>query len=102
MSVYEISPHTTLLGNDLPDSVRSLRQKHCRAWCDSREDCEAFVWKLSQGKDTCYLKGSSQGGRAVDDTATLYVKNGNHNYWVLWLFLAVVTVIVFKSLCRMK
>lgn len=104
MTTYEIVPETEIsgfeyeLGKILPQTSITT----CRRMCNDEGECDAFGWS-DQNDGTCSLKkGSSSAPRRWRQNATLYIKKGNSSYWLLWVFLAVLGVMVFLILCRRK
>lgn len=115
MTTYMIAPQTTLTGydikNPMTDGHFTKGEEGCRRLCDMDDRCEAFVWKPQfngvcdglihkQSINECSLKMRSGVPTQYDPTATLYVKQGRKNFWLLWLFLIVLGVIVFVSFAQ--
>jgi len=104
MPVYEIIPETKIKGYDIDLPIKDVSISKCRNICDEKEHCEAFVWKSGDREEDkqskCLLKRNAGGETEWDSNATLYIKRGNPSYWWLWVFLAILGVIVFMTLCK--
>nr|QBK86550.1 MAG: PAN domain protein [Marseillevirus LCMAC102] len=98
MTTYEIIPETDLPGHDLSKILPRTSIATCRQMCNESYDCESFVLK----DGTCILKKSSEVPTKYDSHATLYIKKGNSNFWVLWVFLIILGIIVFMAMCKRK
>jgi hypothetical protein len=100
MSTYEIIPETDLFGNDLSISSEATMKK-CRKLCDKNRKCKGFVWDDISSK--CYLKNYIDKEHTKNIKGwTLYIKAGNPDYWLLWIFLAVLGIIILMYLCKRK
>ena len=98
MSTFKIVPETDSQKNTI-SIIPKTDIKKCRRLCNDTKDCIAFVWKQKDGKELFLLKSK------VDDTvynknSTLYIKNGNPSYWLLWTFLVILGVILFVIFCK--
>ena len=99
MTTYEIVPETEIKGYELGKSTPQTSISTCRRMCNDESECEAFVWS-DRDDGTCSLKRNSTAPRQWDQHTTLYIKKGNSSYWLLWVFLAVLGIVVFLILCR--
>lgn len=95
--VYEIVPETEIRGNALGDDIKGVGIGKCRELCDGTDECEAFVWQEVNKSGVCSLKKNSEGARGWNSQTTLYIKRGNHSYWLLWIFLILLGIILFTS-----
>jgi hypothetical protein len=101
MTTYEIVPETEIKGYDLGETVPQTSISTCRRMCNDNRDCEAFVWSdINEG--TCSLKSNATVLRNWNENSTLYIKKENSSYWLLWMFLAILGIMVFLILCGRK
>ena len=114
MAVYNIIPETNMMGGDL-SITNGIGPRLCRRFCDDDEKCKAFVWTNKKSslplrrhdKEICILKryifSDSLGGKTYNDTeSVLYIKKGNSNYWILWVFIGILSIILFVGFCPKK
>ena len=101
MTTYEITPETEIKGYDLSSPIYDTSTATCRRFCNDDGNCEAFVWRGSKN-GTCILKSKSDGATSWNSDSILYIKRGNSGYWLLWIFLAILGIIIFIKMCRRK
>ena len=119
MSTYEIIPETTIAGYDLvldattSNAIKTMTEDDCRRLCDQRSSCEAFSYTPAfTGKcggilvnyqgGICNIKSSNQVPMQYATGTTLYLKRGRKSYTLLWIFLAILGIIIFVLMARKK
>jgi hypothetical protein len=105
MAVYQIVPLTTLQSSPYENfDVRG--EEVCRKKCDSQgDDCTSFVYVHPSAKKelgSCLLFNGHSLQSIPSSNSTLFVKNGRHSYWVLWLFLGLLIALIFLSRCSKR
>lgn len=97
--VYKIAPSTSFVdvsGNIL-DVHKTTSIDFCRDDCSKREECIAFYWKDKERECTLLKRISPT---KVEDGSWVYIKDGDSNYWWVWLILAILFLFVlFGYLC---
>ena len=102
MSVYKIVPLTKSFDN-FYDSRIGISADECKKMCSKDNNCLSFLYSYSsdkKGEATCSLMNHIPNTTSYGQSSTLFVKNGSPSYWVLWLFLALLLLIVFTSKCK--
>lgn len=117
MSTYEIIPETTIQGFgivlDDPTILNGVTEEQCRRLCDTNSECEAFTFTppfvgvcdsvlVNYKGGICGLKTSNQVPTAYATGTTTYLKGQRRPYTLLWIFLAIVGIVIFVMMGRAK
>ena len=99
MSVYEIIPFTDMtLDNSNLETHKRTKLKLCQRFCSDTPDCVAFTWN-PDSKGTCVLK-SRIGETEYKKNYQLYIKKGNSDYILLWIFIGLSVMALFIFSCK--
>ncbi len=115
MSTYKIIPQASMLAREINNPMAKnpvIGDDSCRKLCDDSEECVAFQYApkmLGVCGDTlvhrpvgvCKLY-SNIGPMKLDNDITVYVKGPRKTYLMLWIFLAILGLVVFVSLAQKK
>lgn len=104
MPVYKIVPLTSTQDQSYRIE-KNIDLRACRSICNKDNDCSSYQFSYppdKKGDTQCSFFNRKLKSTSPSTSSTLYIKNGNQSYWILWLFLAVLFLIVFFSRCGKK
>lgn len=101
MSTYIITPSTT--ASPINETISSLTLRECKGVCGSDGSCTAFVYQQSTGG--CNLIKTPISNIIATPTTSdfgLYVKGSRSNFWWVWLFCAILIILIFFLMCKKR
>ena len=98
MSVYKIFPDTSASGLVINEDTANADDYLCRRFCDDIEDCSGF--SISDNTNCKLYSNVSNITLSPRKDVDFYMKNGNTNYWPLWILITGVLLILFFNKCK--